>query len=196
VAEEYLRSFTANWHAPTAVFVRRATLKLKNFIHTTIDARCKHFLHGELPKHLWCGHISENVDLVKLTFPPSETIDGHLGECITRTNAAVALLLKLEGNVHTRNNRYYRECKEKFLNHLKMGRDLASDNPSPAGFEQAGFSQRRETKSRIHSIPQPGKESPQQNRSHRDRRPPIRQAVPSSGFGFCPRRHGQGKRRL
>jgi hypothetical protein len=52
-----------------------------------------------------------------------------LDECIVRTNAAVALLLKLEGNVHTRNNRYYRECKEKFLNHLKMQRDLASDNP-------------------------------------------------------------------
>jgi len=111
VAEEYLRSFTANWNAPTTGFVRRATQRLKNIIHKTIDARCRHFSHGELPKHL------------------RETIDAHLDECIVEANEATALLLKLEENGHTRNNLYYRECKEKFLNHLKMQRNLASDNP-------------------------------------------------------------------
>ncbi|KAI0295245.1 P-loop containing nucleoside triphosphate hydrolase protein [Russula brevipes] len=111
VAEEYLRSFTANWNAPTTGFVRRATQRLKNIIHKTIDARCRHFSHGELPKHL------------------RETIDAHLDECIAEANEATALLLKLEENGHTRNNLYYRECKEKFLNHLKMQRNLASDNP-------------------------------------------------------------------
>jgi len=35
----------------------------------------------------------------------------------------------LEKSGHTRNDRYYRECKDAFLTHLKIQRDLASKNP-------------------------------------------------------------------
>jgi hypothetical protein len=34
----------------------------------------------------------------------------------------------LERSAHTRNERYYRECKDKFLSHLKMQRGLATGN--------------------------------------------------------------------
>ena len=51
-------------------------------------------------------------------------------ECITRTRTATTLLLKLERNGHTRNDRYYRDCKDKFLSHLKMQHGLASSENS------------------------------------------------------------------
>ncbi|KAI0250038.1 P-loop containing nucleoside triphosphate hydrolase protein [Lactifluus subvellereus] len=108
VAEEYLRSFIANWDMPTSQFVNRATNLLRIFIRKTVDARCGHFLHGGLPTHMY------------------DTIEAHLQECDTRTRTATALLLKLERNGHTRNDRYYRDCKDKFLSHLKMQRGLAS----------------------------------------------------------------------
>ncbi|KAI0002252.1 P-loop containing nucleoside triphosphate hydrolase protein [Russula compacta] len=111
VAEEYLRSFTAKWVAPTNQFIKRATNLLKDFIQKAIDARCTHFTHGGLHTHL------------------RATIEGHLSDCLMRTETAAKLLLKLEQSGHTRNERYYRECKDKFLSHLKMQRDLASKNP-------------------------------------------------------------------
>jgi hypothetical protein len=48
-----------------------------------------------------------------------------LQERLTKTREATALLLKLERNGHTRNDRLYRECKDKFLSHLKMQREFA-----------------------------------------------------------------------
>jgi len=53
-----------------------------------------------------------------------------LQECIRRTRTATTLLLKLERNGHTRNDRYYRDCKDKFLSHLKMQHGLASSENS------------------------------------------------------------------
>jgi hypothetical protein len=38
------------------------------------------------------------------------------------------MLLKLERSGHTRNDRYYREYKDKFLSHFKLQRELASKN--------------------------------------------------------------------
>lgn len=60
--------------------------------------------------------------------PCRDTIQAHLEECLTKTKQATALLLKLERTGHTRNERYYRECKDKFLSHLKMQREFASKN--------------------------------------------------------------------
>ena len=51
-----------------------------------------------------------------------------MNECLARTESATNLLLKLERSGHTRNDRYYRECKDKFLSHLKLQRELASEN--------------------------------------------------------------------
>jgi hypothetical protein len=45
-----------------------------------------------------------------------------------RTENATQLLLKLERSGHTRNDRYYRECKDKLLSHLKLQREIASSN--------------------------------------------------------------------
>jgi hypothetical protein len=45
-----------------------------------------------------------------------------------KTRAATKLLLKLERSGHTRNDRYYHECKDKFLSYFKMQRELASSN--------------------------------------------------------------------
>ena len=45
-----------------------------------------------------------------------------------RTEYATDLLLKLERSGHTRNDRYYRECKDKFLSHFKLQRELPSSN--------------------------------------------------------------------
>ena len=50
-------------------------------------------------------------------------------ECVAKTRVATSLLLKLEKSGHTRNERYYRECKDAFLTQLKIQRDLASKNP-------------------------------------------------------------------
>ncbi|KAI9508373.1 hypothetical protein F5148DRAFT_979877, partial [Russula earlei] len=111
VAEEYLRSFIASWHVPTNQFVKSAHFLLREFIHNKIDARCGNFSNGGLPTHL------------------RDTIEGHLNGCLEKTEAATSLLLKLERCGHTRNERYFRECKDKFLNHLKMQRDLAQNNP-------------------------------------------------------------------
>jgi hypothetical protein len=55
----------------------------------------------------------------------SQAIEVHLQERLTKTREAIALLLKLEHNGHTRNDRLYRECKDHFLSHLKMQRELA-----------------------------------------------------------------------
>jgi hypothetical protein len=44
------------------------------------------------------------------------------------TTDATNLLLKLERSGHTRNDRYYRECKDKFLSHFKLQRELTSQN--------------------------------------------------------------------
>jgi hypothetical protein len=51
-------------------------------------------------------------------------IDGHLRECVTRTESATKMLLKLERSGHTRNDCYYREYKDKFLTHFKLQREL------------------------------------------------------------------------
>lgn len=75
-----------------------------------------------------------------MAFPPSlrivmvdtftrEIIDGHLEDRLAKARASTTLLLKLEKSGHTRNARYYRECKDAFLTHLKIQRDLASKNP-------------------------------------------------------------------
>lgn len=44
------------------------------------------------------------------------------------TTDATNLLLKLERSGHTRNDRYYRECKDKFLTRFKLQRELVSEN--------------------------------------------------------------------
>ncbi|KAH9024286.1 P-loop containing nucleoside triphosphate hydrolase protein [Lactarius hengduanensis] len=110
VAEEYLRSFTAKWDTPTNKFVRESDRHLQAFIKETVDARCGKFSHTGLPLHL------------------RDTIQSHLQECLTKTRSATALLLKLEHTGHTRNERYYREYKDKFLSHLKMQRELAANS--------------------------------------------------------------------
>jgi len=84
---------------------------LRSFIQKKIDARCGNFVYGGLPTYL------------------REIIEGHLNDCLEKTQAATRLLLRLEQSGHTRNERYFRECKDKFLNHLKMQRELASKNP-------------------------------------------------------------------
>ena len=55
VAEEYLKSFTGQWDGPTNQFITKATGFLRTFIHTTIDARCGHYLNGGLPSHMRYG---------------------------------------------------------------------------------------------------------------------------------------------
>jgi len=40
----------------------------------------------------------------------------------------MSLLFKLERTGHTRNEDYFRQCKDKFLNHLRMQRELALKN--------------------------------------------------------------------
>jgi len=135
VAEEYLKSFTEQWDGPTDQFVTKATGYLRTFIHNTIDARCGRFLYGSLPSHVrydisilsWYRH----VDIFT-----REIIDVHIEDCLSRTRAATNLLLKLEKSGHTRNERYYRECKDAFLTHLKIQRDLASRNPVLRGLQQ------------------------------------------------------------
>jgi hypothetical protein len=52
-----------------------------------------------------------------------------LQDRVGETQKATKLLLKLERNAHTRNDRYYRECKDKFLSHLKIQRGLAVGDP-------------------------------------------------------------------
>lgn len=111
VAEEYLRSFTARWDQPTNRFVRKSAGILQDFIKKTISARCGQFSQGRLPLHL------------------GDTILCHLEECLAKTKTATALLVKLESTGHTRNDRYYRECKDKFLSHLKLQRALAAKDP-------------------------------------------------------------------
>ena len=59
----------------------------------------------------------------------SEIVEGHLNERLEKTQAATRLILKLEQGGDTRNERFFLECKEKFLNHLKMQRELALKNP-------------------------------------------------------------------
>jgi len=59
----------------------------------------------------------------------SEAIEAHLSECLETTQNATALLLELERSGHTRNEYHFRQCKDKFLNHLKMQRELALNNP-------------------------------------------------------------------
>ncbi|KAI0302309.1 P-loop containing nucleoside triphosphate hydrolase protein [Multifurca ochricompacta] len=113
VAEEYLRSFTSYWDLPTHQFVKRATVSLRVFIQRTIDARCGHFSYGG------CQRTSGMA---------TDTIESHLDECISRTQAAMTLLLKLERSGHTRNDRYFRDYKDKFLSHLKTQRELAANN--------------------------------------------------------------------
>jgi len=111
VAEDYLRSFTAKWNSPTNKFVSNSAKHLRDFIKKIIEARCGKFSHNGLPIHL------------------QTTIQTHLEECLTKTEQATTLLLKLERTGHTRNERHYRECKDKFLSHLKMQRELAAKNP-------------------------------------------------------------------
>ena len=55
-------------------------------------------------------------------------IDGHLNQCITKTQIATNMLLELERSAsgHTRNDRYYREYKDKFLSHFKLQRESAA----------------------------------------------------------------------
>ncbi|KAI9465217.1 P-loop containing nucleoside triphosphate hydrolase protein [Lactarius psammicola] len=127
VAEEYLRSFTAKWDQPTNRFVGESTRLLRGFIKKTIDARCGKFSHNGLPIHLRFVRVS--VLHIYDDTPFRDTIQSHMQECEARTRKATALLLKLEHTGHTRNERYYRECKDKFLSHLKMQRELAAKSP-------------------------------------------------------------------
>jgi hypothetical protein len=106
VAEGYLTSITAKWANPTEEFVKRATDRLMTFIEKAIRARCERFSCGALHSHLM------------------GVIDGHLRECVTRTESATKMLLKLERSGHTRNDCYYREYKDKFLTHFKLQREL------------------------------------------------------------------------
>lgn len=128
MAEEYLRSFTGKWDGPTNQFVNTATHHLSNFIHGTINTRCSQFTHGGLIGHLWCGRISIWSWCACADTSTREAVEAHLGECLARTRNATSLLLKLERSGHTRNERYYRECKDAFLTQLKLQRDLASKN--------------------------------------------------------------------
>jgi hypothetical protein len=127
VAEEYLRSFTGKWDGPTTQFVNTATHLLKSFIYGTINTRCGQFTHGGLINHLRCGRISISW-CACADISTRDAIDAHLGECLVKTRDATSLLLKLERSGHTRNERYYRECKDAFLTQLKLQRDLASKN--------------------------------------------------------------------
>ncbi len=127
VAEEYLRSFTAKWDQPTNQFVRDSARHLQDFIKKTIDARCGKFSHNGLPIHL--RYVRVSVLHIYDDTLCRDTIQGHLQACFDRTRTATALLLKLEHTGNTRNERYYRECKDMFLSHLKMQRELATKNP-------------------------------------------------------------------
>ena len=69
--------------------------------------------------------LPSNLGMVMFTFSRG-VIDVHLKECLERTQDATKLLLKLERSGHTRNDRYYREFKDKFLSHFKLHRELAS----------------------------------------------------------------------
>jgi hypothetical protein len=100
---------------------------LQNFIKKTIEVRCKQFSHSELPIHL--RYVRVSVLHIYDDILRRDTIQGHLEECLVKTGTATSLLLKLERTGHTRNERYYRECKDKFLSHLKMQRELAAKNP-------------------------------------------------------------------
>jgi len=71
-----------------------------------VDFRFGKFSHGGLPSQM------------------CEAIEVHLQGCLTETRKATALLLKLERNGHTRNDRLYRECKDQLLSHLKMQHEL------------------------------------------------------------------------
>jgi hypothetical protein len=71
--------------------------------------------------------LPSSLDMVMFTFPRG-VIDVHLKECLERTQDATKLLLKLERSGHTRNDRYYREFKDKFLSHFKLHRELASQS--------------------------------------------------------------------
>ncbi|KAH8996866.1 P-loop containing nucleoside triphosphate hydrolase protein [Lactarius akahatsu] len=126
VAEEYLRSFTAKWDTPTNKFVRESERHLQAFIKEAIDARCGKFSHNGLPIHL--RYVRVSVLLIYDNAPCRDTIQSHLQECFIKTRSATDLLLKLEHTGHTRNERYYREYKDKFLSHLKMQRELAANN--------------------------------------------------------------------
>jgi hypothetical protein len=57
IAEEYLRSFTANWNVPTDLFVERAEDALREFIRKTVDFLFGRFSPGGLPFHMWCGNF-------------------------------------------------------------------------------------------------------------------------------------------
>jgi hypothetical protein len=130
VAEEYLRSFTTSWDAPTDWFVQRATTLLREYIWKMAEGRFGHFSQGGLLAHVWCVRVSflTSPDVIALTsfFFQSEAMEAHLQDCVTKTQGATTLLLNLERSPHTRNDRYYRECKDKFLSHLKMQRELAT----------------------------------------------------------------------
>ncbi|KAI9441569.1 P-loop containing nucleoside triphosphate hydrolase protein [Lactarius indigo] len=126
VAEGYLRSFTAKWDTPTNKFVRESERHLQVFIKEAIDARCGKFSHNGLPLHLQYARVS--VLLIYDDALRRDTIRSHLQECSNKTRSATELLLKLEHTGHTRNERYYREYKDKFLSHLKMQRSLAANN--------------------------------------------------------------------
>ena len=69
--------------------------------------------------------LPSNLGMVMFTFSRG-VIDVHLKECLERTQDATKLLLKLERSGHTRNDRYYRKFKDKFLSHFKLHRELAS----------------------------------------------------------------------
>ena len=127
MAEDYLRSFTTKWDRPTKKFVSNSEKHLQDFIKKIIEARCGKFLHGGLPIHLQYGRIS--VLRIYDDILCRVTIQAHLEECFAKTQQATTLLLKLERTGHTRNERHYREYKDRFLSYLKMQRELAVKNP-------------------------------------------------------------------
>lgn len=126
MAEDYLRSSTSKWDKPTNEFVKASAKHLQDFIKKTVNVRCGKYSHNGLPIHLQYARTSV-LHMYDDTIRRN-TIQVHLEECLVETKKATALLLKLERTGHTRNERYYRECKDKFLSHLKMQRELASKN--------------------------------------------------------------------
>ena len=127
VAEDYLRLFTTKWDRPTKKFVSNSEKHLQDCIKKIIEARCGKFSYGGLPIHLQYGRIFVlRIYDDTLCRGPIQT---HLKECLAKTQQATTLLLKLERTGHTRNERHYREYKDKFLSYLKMQRELAAKNP-------------------------------------------------------------------
>ncbi|KAI0262180.1 P-loop containing nucleoside triphosphate hydrolase protein [Gloeopeniophorella convolvens] len=110
IAQQYLRTFTRRWDLPARQFVLMASSHLRSTIKKTINARCGQLANGGLDHHM------------------TTTIALHLDDKIEQTLAAADLLVQLERNAHTRDERQFRQYKEKFFEHFKMLRPEKSGN--------------------------------------------------------------------